>query len=325
MQVFQDQRAAAFPGLGAQRKGTAPTRQAIDALPRAAARSSEQVRAARPVSQVRTEARLGTAAPPLMTARTAAVTAAGTEAARAPASAACADALGGRALRSGYGLRYTDASVPIEAASPARTHDAAGGIAEGFRRSGHSPDASVRQADAWQQCLRSPAASAAGMRDLCGVAARRPGRAHRSAVVAQGRADLAAVPARADRVVRARFAERGCGYGASPRGLGAGRSAHAIEPASGANAHGSSAGSSDGLIAAGLRALPAAARGRNGLGGPVPGMALLVPFAIERLRRRVNAHRARPPSEQDGPPIASPTRSAPPRGPASGRTRWRPA
>ncbi|WP_206410464.1 hypothetical protein [Lysobacter enzymogenes] len=321
MQVFQDQRAAAFPGRGTQRKGTAPTRRTIEALPRTAARSSEQVRAARPVPQVRTEACLGTAAPPLATARPAAVTAAGAEAARAPASAACADALGGRALRSGYGLRYADASVPIEAASPARTHDAAGDITEGFRRSGHSPDASVRQADAWQQRLRSPAASAAGMRDLCGVAARRPGRAHRSAVVAQGRADLAAAPARADRVVRARLAERGCGYGASPRGLGAGRSAHAIEPESGANAHGSSAG----LIAAGLRALPAAARGRNGLGGPVPGMTLLVPFAIELLRRRVDAHRARPPSEQDGPPIASPTRSAPPRGPASGRTRWRPA
>lgn len=262
MQVSQDERAAAFPGWGAQRQGTAPTRQATGALPRAAARSIEQARAARPVPQVRTEARLGTAAPPLATAR----------------------------------------PTPVMAVGA---------------------DASVRQAEAWQQCLRSPAASAAGMRDLCGVAARRPGRAHRSAVVAHGCADLAAAPARADRVVRARFAERGYDYGVRSRSLGVGRGAHGIEPASAANTRGSSAGS----IEAGLRALPAAARGRDELGGPVPGTALSVPFAIERLPRGSDAHRARSPSEQDDLPTASPKpmRATPPRCPANGRAWWRPA
>jgi hypothetical protein len=325
MQVSQDERAVAFPGRGAQRKGTAPTRLASDALPRAAALSIEQVRAARPVPQVRTEARLGTAAPPLMTARPAPVMAAAAETTRAPAPAlaACADALGSQAFRSRYGLRYADAPVSIKEAPPARARDAADRAPEGFCLSGPSSDALARQADGWQQCLRSPAASAAGMRDLCGVAARRPGLAHRSAVVAHGCADLAAAPARADRVVRARFAERGYGYGARSRSAGAGRSAHGIELASTANARGSSASS----IEAGLRNLLAAVRDRNELGGPVPGTALLVLFAIERLRSGTGAHRTRPPSEQDSLSIASPKprRIAPPRCPTNGRAWWRPA
>lgn len=317
----------AFPGRGAQRKGTAPTRRASDALPRAAARSIEQVRAARPVPQVRTEARLGTAAPPLDAARPAPVAAAAVETMRAPAPApalaACADALGSQALRNRYGLRYADASVSIKEAPPARARDAADRAPEGFCLSGPSPDALARQAGAWQQRLRSPAASAAGMRDLCGVAARRPGLAHRSAVVAHGCADLAAAPARADRVVRARFAERGYGYGARPSSAGAGRSAHGIELASTANARDLSAGS----IEAGLRTLLATVRDRNELGGPVPGTALLVHFAIERLPRGNDAHRARPLSEQDNLPTASPKpmRATPPRCPANGRAWWRPA
>ncbi|SDX97470.1 hypothetical protein [Lysobacter enzymogenes] len=325
MQVSQDERAVAFPGRGAQRKGTAPTRQASDALPRAAALSIEQVRAARPVPQVRTEARLGTAAPPLVTTRSAPVMAAAAETTRAPAPAlaACADALGSQAFRSRYGLRYADTSVSIKEAPPARGRDVADGAAEGFCLSGPSPDALARQAGARQQCLRSPAASAAGIRDLCGVAARRPGLAHRSAVVAHGCADLAAAPARADRVVRARFAERGYGYGARSRSLGVSRSAHGIELASTANARGSSAGS----IKVGLRTLLAAARGRNELGGPVPGTALLVLFAIERLPHGNDAHRARSLSEQDNLPIAPPRpgRVTPPRRPAGGRAWWRPA
>ncbi|MFD0320151.1 SDR family NAD(P)-dependent oxidoreductase [Lysobacter gummosus] len=102
-----------------------------------------------------------------------------------------------RAGLSSFGFGGTNAHLLIEEAPVADRPAATDGAPELFCLSGHSSEALARQAEAWRQWLQSPAADVAELRDLCGVAAQRPGLTHRLALVAHGRAELAAALARA--------------------------------------------------------------------------------------------------------------------------------
>ncbi|MGO4774884.1 beta-ketoacyl synthase N-terminal-like domain-containing protein, partial [Lysobacter sp. 2RAB21] len=102
-----------------------------------------------------------------------------------------------RAGLSSFGFGGTNAHLVIEEAPVIDRPAAPDGAPELFCLSGHSSEALARQADVWRQWLQSPAADAAELRDLCGVAAQRPGLTHRLAVVAHSRVELAAALARA--------------------------------------------------------------------------------------------------------------------------------